>query len=134
MQLNKTEFSEIMKPDTYLLYETRQNAPSNTNIRFALEITEDINGEILSVAVNEAIKRYPYFSVRIEIENGNFIFVPNNLPIVVMETKIPSVPLGSKEVNYHLNYIDYADDTIYFNISHSITDAAGYIPFIKSVL
>ena len=57
MQLNKTEFSEIMKPDTYLLYETRQNAPSNTNIRFALEITEDINGEILSVAVNEAIKR-----------------------------------------------------------------------------
>ena len=134
MQLNKTEFTEIMKPDTYLLYETRQNAPSNTNIRFALEITEDINGDILSVAVNEAIKRYPYFSVRIEIENGNFIFVPNNLPIVVMETKIPSVPLGSKEVNYHLNYIDYADDTIYFNISHSITDAAGYIPFIKSVL
>ena len=51
-----------------------------------------------------------------------------------METKIPSVPLGSKEVNYHLNYIDYTDDTIYFNVSHSITDGAGYIPFIKSVL
>lgn len=134
MQLNKTELTEIMKPDTYLLYETRKNAPSNTNIRFALEITEDVNGEILSVAVNEAIKRYPYFSVRIEIENGSYILVPNKLPIVVMETKMPSAPLGSKEVNYHLNYLDYTDDTIYFNISHSITDAAGYIPFIKSVL
>lgn len=134
MQLNKTEFTEIMKPDTYLLYETRPNASSNTNIRFALEITEDINGEVLSVAVNEAIKRYPYFSVRIEIENENYVLVPNDLPIVVMKTKIPSVPLGSKEVNYHLNYIDYTDDTMYFNISHSITDAAGYIPFIKSVL
>ena len=90
MQVSKTEFTEIMKPDTYLLYETRANAPSNTNIRFALEITEDVNGEVLSVAVNEAIKRYPYFSVRIEIENENYVLVPNNLPIVVMKTKIPS--------------------------------------------
>lgn len=134
MQFEKTELTEIMKPATYLFYETRENAPSNTNIRFALEITEDINGEILGVAVNEAIKRYPYLSVRIAIENGSFVLVPNQLPIVVMETKSPSVPLGSKEVNYHLNYLDYTDDTIYFNISHSITDAAGYIPFIKSVL
>lgn len=134
MRLNETKLTEIMKPDTYLLYETRPDASSNTNIRFALEITEDINGEILSEAANEAIKRYPYFSVRIKIENGSYIFVPNSLPIVVMKTKMPSVPLGSEEVNYHLNYIDYTDDTIYFNISHSITDAAGYIPFIKSVL
>ena len=134
MKLHETELTEIMKPDTYLLYEARPNASANTNIRFALEITEDINGEILSEAVNEAIKRYPYFSVRIKIENGSYAFIPNPLPIVVMETKTPSTPLGSKEVNYHLNYIDYTDDTMYFNISHSITDAAGYIPFIKSVL
>lgn len=134
MQLHKAELTEYMKPDTYLLYETRKNAPSNTNIRFALEITEDVNGEILDAAVNEAIKRYPYFSVRVEIKDGAYILVPNALPIVVMETKYPSVPLGSGEVNYHLNSIDYSDDMIYFNVSHSITDAAGYIPFIKSVL
>lgn len=134
MPFNENELTEAMKPDTYLLYETRPNASSNTSIRFALEITEDVNGEILSEAVNEAIKRYPYFSVRIKIENGSYIFVPNSLPIVAMKTKIPAVPLGSEEVNYHLNYVDYTDDTIFFNISHSITDAAGYIPFIKSVL
>lgn len=134
MQLHKAELTKYMKPDTYLLYETRKNAPSNTNIRFALEITEDVNGDILSAAVNEAIKRYPYFSVRVEIKDGAYILVPNAFPIVVMETKLPSVPLGSEEVNYHLNFIDYSDDMIYFNVSHSITDAAGYIPFIKSVL
>ena len=87
MQLHKAELTEYMKPDTYLLYETRKNAPSNTNIRFALEITEDVNGEILDAAVNEAIKRYPYFSVRVEIKDGAYILVPNALPIVVMETK-----------------------------------------------
>ena len=134
MKLSETELTKIMKPDTYLLYETRANAPSNTNIRFALETTEDINGEILYDAVNEAIKRYPYFSVRVKNEGGSFAFMPNELPVAVMKTKIPSAPLGSKEVNYHLNYVDYANDTIYFNVSHSITDAAGYIPFIKSVL
>lgn len=134
MKFNETELTKIMKPDTYLLYETRPNASSNTNIRFALEITEDINGEILNEAANEAIKRYPYFSVRIEIENGSYVLIPNSLPVVVMKTRIPAAPLGSRGVNYHLNYIDYADDTIYFNVSHSITDGAGYIPFIKSVL
>ena len=134
MQPGKAKLTEYMKPDTYLLYETRKNSPSNTNIRFALEITEDVNGDILRTAVNEAIKRYPYFSVRIEIKDGAYILVPNPLPIVVMETKLPSAALGSQEVNYHLNYIDYCDDMIYFNVSHSITDAAGYIPFIKSVL
>ena len=134
MQLHEAELTKYMKPDTYLLYETRKNAPSNTNIRFALEITEDVNGDVLRVAVNEAIKRYPYFSVRVEIKDGAYILVPNALPIVVMETRYPAVPLGSEEVNHHLNYIDYSDDMIYFNVSHSITDAAGYIPFVKSVL
>ena len=134
MQLHEAELTKYMKPDTYLLYETRKNVPSNTNIRFALEITEDVNGDVLRVAVNEAIKRYPYFSVRVEIRDGAYILVPNALPIVVMETRYPAVPLGSEEVNHHLNYIDYSDDMIYFNVSHSITDAAGYIPFVKSVL
>ena len=104
MKLNESELTKIMKPDTYLLYETRPNASSNTNIRFALEITEDIDGEALSEAANEAIKRYPYFSIRIKVENGCYVLVPNNLPIIVMKTKTPSAPLGSEEVNYHLNY------------------------------
>lgn len=134
MKLNERELAGIMRPDTYLLYEARPNAPTNTSIRFALEIAEDIRGEVLNEAVNEAIKRYPYFSVRVRVENGSYVFVPNSLPIVVMETKTPAPPLGSKEVNHHLNYIDYRDDTIYFNVSHSIADASGYIPFIKSVL
>lgn len=134
MKLSESELTEMMKPDTYLLYETRPNAPTNTNIRFALEITEDIDGEALYEAVNAAIKRYPYFSVRVKNEDGSYAFAPNSLPIAVMKTRIPAPPLGSEEVNYHLNYVDYADDTIYFNVSHSITDASGYIPFIKSVL
>ena len=41
MKLSETELTKIMKPDTYLLYETRANAPSNTNIRFALGTTEE---------------------------------------------------------------------------------------------
>ncbi|MGN0995717.1 MAG: hypothetical protein ACI4PG_02310 [Candidatus Ventricola sp.] len=134
MRLSRDELTRIMKPDTYLLYETRSQAASNTSIRFALEISEDVDGAILGEAVNEAIRRFPYFSVRIEVRDGSFIFVPNSLPIVVMETRAPAAALGSEAVNYHLNYVDYLDDTIYFNVSHSITDAAGYMPFIKSVL
>lgn len=89
MKLSEKELAEIMKPDTYLLYETRPNAPTNTNIRFALEATEDIDGDILNEAVNEAIKRFPYFSVRLKEENGSLVFVPNELSHSGYENEVP---------------------------------------------
>lgn len=42
MRLNEQELTRIMRPDTYLLYETRPNASSNASIRLAVEIAEDV--------------------------------------------------------------------------------------------
>ena len=40
-------------------------------IRIETNLKYEINGEILEYAVNRAIKRYPYFSVKTEEKDGN---------------------------------------------------------------
>ena len=40
-----------------------------------------IDGSVLEYAVNTAIKRYPYFAVKIEKCGGELITVKNDLPI-----------------------------------------------------
>lgn len=122
------------QPDSYMLYETRPNMPYNTSVRVIIELTEEVDGDILREAANTAIKRYPYFSVKIERSRTKFTLEPNKRPIVVMKTKTPTPAFGSEEVNYHLNFIDYSDSTIYFNISHCVAGGCGIIPWVKSVL
>lgn len=122
------------QPDSYMFYELRKNLPYNTSVRVVVEMTEEVDGDILADAANIAIKRYPYFSVSVERGKSKFVLNHNDRPIVVMKTKNPSPFLGSEEVNYHLNYIDYSDNSIYFNMSHSIAGLCGIIPWIKSVL
>ena len=135
LKLLKERFlSGDYQPDSYMFYELRKNMPYNTSIRVVVEMTEEVDGDILADAANIAIKRYPYFSVSVERGKSKFVLNHNDRPIVVMKTKNPSPFLGSEEVNYHLNYIDYSDNSIYFNMSHSIAGGCGIIPWIKSVL
>ena len=122
------------QPDSYALYELRPYMPYNTSVRIMVELTEEVDGDILDVAANTAIKRYPYFSVQIEGKDGKFVLAHNSRPIAVLKTQTPTPALGSEEVNGHLTSIDYAGNTIYFNMSHSIAGAAGILPWVKSVL
>ncbi len=102
-------------------------------IRIETNLKYEINGEILEYAVNRAIKRYPYFSVKTEEKDGNLITVPNNLPIKVFKGTL-EFPLGSKEVNGHILALSYSGNTINFYITHVITDGNGFTPFMKTVL
>ncbi len=87
----------------------------------------------LQYAVNTAIKRYPYFSVKIVKEGNDLITVPNDLPIKVFEGDLP-YPLASKEVNGHILALSFCGNKINFHTTHVITDGAGFTPFVKSVL
>ena len=102
-------------------------------IRVEIELKYKINESILCNAVNTAIKRYPYFSVKVEKKDGNYVTVPNSLPIKVIKGKL-TYPLGSKEVNCHLVALTYSENTVNFYVTHVITDGAGFTPFYKTVL
>ena len=121
------------QPDTYLLYETRPNVCCN--VRIVVKMNKNVDGKILDIAVNKAIKRYPYFSVCVEKDgDGRYVLNANNCPVSVSRTLNPPPPLGSSAVNYHLISVDYMGKMVYFYFNHSISGACGFIPFIKTAL
>lgn len=52
-------------------------------IRFAVEFHEAIDPDALHYAVKQVQRRYPYYSVKIEIEGESFVLAENDLPFVV---------------------------------------------------
>lgn len=116
------------QPESYLLYDRSYNC------RIRVELEETVDGGILSKAANTAIIRYPYFKVYVAVSDEKYELKSNDRPIVVYETRKPNFSLGSEEVNGHMVSIDYSENFIFFNVSHSIAGASGMIPWIKSVL
>lgn len=102
-------------------------------IRIEVTLKYEINPNMLEKAVNTAIKRYPYFAIKLAEKDGNIIAVPNDFPIVVYKDgKV--LPLGCKELNYHMLALSYVDKKINFYVTHVITDGCGFVPFMKTVL
>lgn len=114
-----------------MFYLCSEKMPFGIRVEVALKY--EICGEVLERAVNTAIKRYPYFAVKIVKSGEEFITEKNDLPIKVFQGDLP-YPLGSKEVNYHIVALSYSENKIDFNITHVITDGNGFTPFVKSVL
>ncbi|MDO4731780.1 MAG: hypothetical protein Q4B14_06670, partial [Clostridia bacterium] len=115
------------QPDSYLLYENRFY-----QIRIRVELKEEIDSDILASAVNRAIKRYPYFSVKVKLENGEYILEKNERPVCVSKTTDGVPALGSDRVNNHLVSVDYLDRYIYFNMSHALAGACGINEWVKT--
>ena len=117
--------------DTYELYasESFLSYTAKTKVR----MKEKVDIDVLTHAVNIAIKRYPYFAVEVSIADDNsYELIPNSREVVVIPTrkKLPNV--GSKEVNHHLLFIDVEDKDIYFNISHSLCGGKGFLPWVMT--
>lgn len=119
--------------DTYGLYKL--SALVKYTIRAKVTMKEDVDIVILRHAVNVATKRYPYFMVKLCInEEGAYVLEPNNAEIAVIETSEKNPDLCSEEINEHLLYVDTEGKDIYFNISHSIAGGKGVLPWIKTCI
>lgn len=101
--------------------------------RTGIQLEKPVDGEILRNAVDTAMRRYPYFSVKTAVENEEYVLLPNDAPVVITRGAEP-ICLGSEAANRHLTALTYEDDIIYFDIFHGLTDAVGMFPFIKTVL
>ena len=127
-KIRGTEMKDY-QPESYLLYDRPYN------VRIRIELKEAVDGKLLSEAADRVIKRYPYFSVCVTVnKEGKYVIEPNHRPFVVSETRTPNFALGSEEVNFHMASIDYTENIIFFNVSHSLAGACGIMPWVKSVL
>jgi hypothetical protein len=120
-------------PDIFLLYEYMKKISFTVRVKVILD--EAVDGELLYQAAQEAIKRFPYFSVSVGLDGReNYFLAPNTRPLPVLPEKDRRLMLGSAETNGHLFAITWRDDTVYFNWSHAICGAFGAMRWIKTTL
>ena len=117
--------------DTYRLYADEKTFSFAVRVRVVMKDRVDISA--LDRAVNRAIKRYPYFSVKAELDDdGAYVLVPNDRPVQVITSSGSLPKLGSKEVNEHLAFVDCKGKNIFFNISHSLCGGKGFMPWVMT--
>lgn len=120
-------------PDIYLLYEYMEKLPFTVRMKACLDVPVD--AALLTEAAQEAIVRFPYFSVRVGLDAGqNYTLEHNDRPVAVLPEKDVRLTLGSEEVNGHLIAITWRDNFVWFNYSHTFCGATGGLFWVKATL
>ena len=120
-----TEFYEPM------LYMSTPEHPNTMGVEVRLK--EDVDGALLEAVVEELRCRFPYFYVQVNAQGENLHTENNPLPMVVRKGWAP-ISFNAKESNFHLASWKYEGKRLAFEISHSLTDGAGVLPYIKSAM
>lgn len=133
--MSKTDKEEVIRnnPDTYLLYEYMEKLPFT--VRFKVQLDAPVDADMLARAAQEAIKRFPYFSVEVGLDKEqNYTLTHNARPVAVLPEKDERLVLGSEKVNRHLVALTYRDDCIWFNFSHALCGSFGGMFWFKTTL
>ena len=117
--------------DTYRLYQSEKYFTHT--VRIHVRMKDEVDIDVLDKAVNSAIRRYPYFAVRVTVdEDGGYVLVPNSKKIAVIPTADKMPMVGSSSINDHLLYVDCSGKDIYFNISHTMCGGRGFQPWVMT--
>ena len=104
-------------------------------IRLRVVMKEKVDMKILHSAVNTAIKRFPYFAVRVGLdEDGGYVLEPNAAQVVVRGRTWCLPKLGSRALNGHLLFVQCEDREINFYISHALCGGRGAQPWVMSTV
>ena len=119
--------------DTYPLYKDEKRFAFVVRAKVRMKDSVDI--VVLRSAANKAIKRYPYFAVKVEVdESGSYVRRPNDKDIAVLPMGEKTPFLCSKSVNEHLLFLEVDGRDIYFNISHTMCGGRGLQPWIMTTV
>ena len=119
--------------DSYRMYQC--GGMFSHVIRVVVTMKETVDIASLKKSANTAIKRYPYFAVKVTVdEYGGYVLQPNHEPVAVLFAgkKVPKV--GSGEVNGHLLFLEVDGKTISFYISHTLGGGKGVLPWVMTTV
>lgn len=85
---------------------------------------------MLSEAVRNTSKRYPYLSLQMK-KDENRVYYEDNPKEIALINDNKRISLNSEESNYHVWAVCCRDDFIYLDIYHGLLDGTGmyYGPF-----
>jgi len=103
------------------------------SVRLSLHLKDPVDASILTEAVRNTEKRYPYLLLRLKKDDQNFFYEENPEPITIHKTD-QKINLGSAETNYHQWAVCYKDDKLCLDISHGICDGTGMYMVLSTLL
>ena len=120
--------TEFYEPMLYM------STPEHPNTMGMLAVLKDpVDGDLLQETVEQLRVRFPYYYVKVISKENNLSTEANPLPMTVRNTWDP-IALNSAESNDHMAAWKYEGKRLAFEISHTLTDGAGVLPYFKSVL
>ena len=114
-----------------MFYGANRDFANAFSVRVTLK--NPIEPEPLRQALDKAMERYPYFSVRLVEQDGALVLEDNPLPVTIVKGPEPA-RLNTAESNYHLVGLSYERTSVVFGAFHALTDGAGAFHWIKTVL
>jgi len=111
-----------------------ENDEIRHSIKFRVKLISTIDIKKMESCVNIAIKRFPYFSVRLCSDGLSLFFEYNEKSVPVFLRGQSNLEFGSNELNFHYMFFTIKNDWLIFDISHILTDGIGAKRFLKFVL
>lgn len=103
--------------------------------RLSATLKTPINITFLQEALNEMMKRCPYFNVRLKKGLFWYFFEKNNtLPTLFPDSKQPCMNYNIKKYRKHLFRVIPYQNRIAVEFSHGLTDGTGALLFLKSLV
>ena len=114
-----------------LFYILSEKMPFSIRIEFRMK--SPIDRDCLCVAVEETMKRFPWFCVEVKEQDGCLVTVPNPRPVTVYEGKEAPV-FGSEAFGRHWIAVSYFEKRIWVHVTHVLTDGGGLFPMFKTLM
>ena len=116
------------------IFPAVMNKQRSNYFRMAVQLTEEIDPEILTRAVSDSIRRYPAFAVH--LRKGFFWFYldsfEGNAPVYPETNNFGAFDHPLKHKSYLFRVL-YYHSRIALEIFHSLTDGTGAIEFLKTI-
>lgn len=101
--------------------------------RITMKLKDMVDATVLANAVRKTMRRYPYFRVRLGIDEDALYFEDNPLPTPVLHTDGPIV-LGGFETQGHLLAFCWWKNKVHLDAWHGLTDGGGIYHLIQTFL
>jgi hypothetical protein len=121
--------------NTGKLYPSITSTRVSTVFRISATLLEEVNHDLLQKALDNIIKRFPYYKVN--LKRGLFWYYfeyANHNPKVEKETFYPCMFMFFKKKKTFPFRVLYYKKRISCEFSHSITDGTGVIIFLRTLL
>lgn len=117
------------------MYSSIKSSRATTLFRLSADLTELIDPEMLQLALDHIIERFPYFNVNLRRGVFWYYFESNETPPQIeAEMYYPCMYMRIKKKGVHPFRVLYYNKKVSLEFSHIITDGSGAVVFLKALL